>query len=292
MPIYEQTYKPWDARTLLHWRWRPIAVQELRIAMTSRLFKFLLLLSALPFLIFLLMFLSIDMMAANPDSLAGAILEGTQIVSIDDVMFWRYLRLCIPFIVLFCLAIGSGVICNDMRNNLLEIYFAKPLTSVDYFVGKLAAVLFFPLLISVVPAWFFFGLHLFMTPDSSGAFFREYGYLLAAMPVYALCLSLPAATLAMLCSSLSRSTRFAAVAYCAILFMSRALAKVISELTHRPNIELWGIGASNDVMSFVLLRREVPADVYWPYAVYLIVGWCVIAAALTFYRVRVVEVGS
>ncbi len=292
MPIYKQTYKPWEARKLLRWRWRPIAVQELRIAMTSRLFKFLLLLSCLPFLAFLLIFLSVDMLASNPDSVVGFVLEETNIVSIDDVMFWRFLRFCVPPVVLCCLAVGSGLICNDMRNNLLEIYFAKPLTSVDYFIGKLAAVMFFPMLITAVPALLFFLLHVIMTPDSSMEFFRTYGYLLITMPAYALAIALPSATLAMLCSSLSRSTRFAAVAFCAILFMNRALATFVSEITQRPNLNFWSVGHSADVIGLVLIRNEVPADSHWPYAVYMLVAWCVIAAGLTFYRVRAVEVGS
>jgi len=292
MPIYEQTYKPWEARSLLRWRWRPIAVQELRIAMTSRLFKFLLLLSCLPFLIFLFLFLSIDMLSSNPDSLAGMVLEETRIVEIDDVLFWRFLRLCIPLVVLCCLSVGSGLICNDMRNNLLEIYFAKPLTSVDYFVGKLSAVMFFPMLITAAPALLFFLLHILMTPDSSADFFNTYGYLLITMPVYALAIALPSATLAMLCSALSRSTRFAAVSFCAILFMNRALATFISEITERPNLKYWSVGHSVDALGYVLIRKEFPVDEYWPYAIYVIAAWCIIAAGLTFYRVRAVEVGS
>lgn len=292
MPIYEQTYKPWEARSLLRWRWRPIAVQELRIAMTTRLFKFLLILACIPIIGFILVFISIDTLGSNPDSLAGMVLEETNIVTIDDVMFWRFMNFCIPFIVLFCLAVGSGLICNDMRNNLLEIYFAKPLTSIDYFMGKLAAVLFFPLMISVVPAWLLFLLHLIMTPDSSTEFLRDYGYLLLTMPVYALSLSLPPATLAMLCSALSRSTRFAAVAFCAILFMNRALATFLSEITQRPNLNFWSVGRSNEVLGAVLLRNEAPADMYWLYGAYMIAAWCIIAAGLTFFRVRAVEVGS
>jgi len=292
MPIYEQTYKPWEARSLLRWRWRPIAVQELRIAMTARSFKFLLLLSCLPFLTFLLLFLSVDMLASNPDSLAGMVLEETNIVQIDDVMFWRFLRLCVPLVVLCCLAVGSGLICNDIRNNLLEIYFAKPLTSIDYFIGKLVAVMFFPLLISAVPALLFFLLHIIMTPDSSLEFFRTYGYLLLTMPAYALAIALPSGTLAMLCSALSRSTRFAAVAFCAILFMNRALAEFISEITQRPNLKFWSVGHSADVIGLVLIRKEVPEDMYWPYAIYMLAAWCIIAMGLTFHRVRAVEVGS
>ncbi len=292
MPIYEQTYKPWEVQSLLRWRWRTIAIQELRIAMTSRLFKFLLLLSCLPFLMFLLMFLSVDMLASNPDSFAGMVLEETNIVAIDDLMFWRFLRLCVPLIVLCCLSVGSGLICNDIRNNLLEIYFAKPLTSTDYFIGKLVAVLFFPMLISAVPALFFFLLHVAMTPDSSTEFIRTYGYLLLTMPAYAIAIALPSGTLAMLCSALSRSTRFAAVSFCAILFMNRALAEFVSEITHRPNLKFWSVGHSADVLGLVLIRQEVPEGSYWPYAVCTIAAWCLIAAGFTFYRVRAVEVGS
>ena len=292
MPIYEQSYKPWEAHALLRWRWRPIAAQELRIAMTSRLFKFLLVLACLPSLLFFFIFLSVDMLASNPDSLAGMLMEEANIISIDDLMFWRFLRLSSPLVMLFCLSIGSGLICNDMRNNLLEIYFAKPLTSTDYFIGKLAAVLYFPLLITVGPAFLFFFLHVIMTPDGSAEFLRTYGYLLIAMPAYALAIALPPATLAMLCSALSRSTRFAAVSFCAILFMNRALAEFISEITRRPNLKFWSVGHSTDVLGLVLIRNEVPEDMYWPYAIYALAAWCILAAGMTFYRVRAVEVGS
>jgi hypothetical protein len=292
MPIYEQTYKPWEARTLLRWRWRPIMIQELRIAMTSRLFKFLMLLALLPFLIFFVMVLSINAALSNPDSLAGAVLEETRIIQVDALFFWRYLRLCTPLVVLFTLAVGSGVICNDLRNNLLEIYFAKPLTSLDYFLGKLAAVLFFPLTITVVPSLLFFGLHLMVTPGNRSEFLQEYAYLLLAMPAYALTMALPPATLAMLCSALSHSTRFAAVAFIAFIFMSRALAEFTAEITQRPNLRLWGAGPSTEVLGSMLMLKTVPEGIYWPYAVLMLSAWCLIAAGLTFYRVRAVEVGS
>ena len=56
------------------------------------------------------------------------------------------------FVFIVTIYVGAGLIANDRRANALQIYLSKPLTRVDYVVGKLATLLIF--LIAVTLAAF------------------------------------------------------------------------------------------------------------------------------------------
>ena len=46
---------------------------------------------------------------------------------------------------------GSGLICDDRRSGAFQLYFSRPLSRLQYFLGKLLCVSFFGVMVSLVP---------------------------------------------------------------------------------------------------------------------------------------------
>ena len=56
------------------------------------------------------------------------------------------------FVFFVTILIGAPLIADDRRANALQIYLAKPLTRVEYIVGKLAVLFAFLAFVTWVPA--------------------------------------------------------------------------------------------------------------------------------------------
>ena len=228
MPIFDQTYKPWESQYRVRGRWLAVAAQELRVARSSPIYRRLFLLALLPFLICLFILVVTDLMTTNPSLLLREVVKRVQYTNIDARFFKIYLMMTVPFVYLFCLLIGGGSICNDYRNNLLEVYFAKPVTRFEYFFGKLAAVCYVPLGLTVVGSLTLFTLHLIMAPTSAREFLSANLWVAGMCIAFSLFVVVPSALLVMASSALSRSTGWASVIVCALLFFNSAGANVIA----------------------------------------------------------------
>src|SRR5205823_2221897 len=58
------------------------------------------------------------------------------------------------FIMLLVVLAGPGLISSDLRFNALPLYFARPLTRLDYFLGKLGVIGVLVGSVAVAPAVF------------------------------------------------------------------------------------------------------------------------------------------
>ena len=228
MPIYDQTYKPWESRYRVRGRWLAVAAQEVRVARTSPIYRRLFLLSLLPFLICLFIMVVTDLMTTNPSALLREVVHRVQYTNIDARFFRIYLMMTVPFVYVFCVFVGGGSICNDYRNNLLEVYFAKPLTRFEYFFGKLAGVCYVPLGLTVGGSLLLFVLHLVMAPMSAREFLSENLWVAGKCIAFSFFVVVPSALLVMACSALSRSTGWASVIVCALIFLNSAGAGIVA----------------------------------------------------------------
>ena len=291
MPIYEQSYRPWDARFIRRPRWITVAAQELRVARTSRFYRRLLMLAALPFLICLFMLLVTDLMTTNPSLLLRALVRQVRFTSVDDQFFRWYLSMATPFAFLFCLLVGAGSIGNDYRNNLLEVYFAKPLGKLDYFFGKLAAVCYVPLGLTALPALVLFALHMMFSPTTALDFLRESYWVPFACVALSLAMVLPVALFTMACSSLSKTTGYASVIACALLFMNGALGNVLAEILRNQNLRCLSLIRSIVYLGDVMFGSRTRITLPWEYVTAGLTAFSVLCAVLVLRRLRGVEIG-
>ncbi|HEV8240958.1 MAG TPA: hypothetical protein VGS57_16450 [Thermoanaerobaculia bacterium] len=76
-----------------------------------------------------------------------------------DAKFFYYILLTQCYIAFgLTAAIGARVLVNDLRDNALPLYLSRPLTRVEYVLGKAAAIAFLTSLVTWVPSLLLFAL--------------------------------------------------------------------------------------------------------------------------------------
>ena len=125
MPIYDQSYRSYDGELRPRFRWATIVRQEFRVLFTRRLFKILILFGNLHLLLRIAQIFALDVLSKQS---SGPFAEAFMNADVQDTGAWIYfdfLRMQSPLVFLTIIYAGSGLICNDFRNNLVEIYFAS-----------------------------------------------------------------------------------------------------------------------------------------------------------------------
>lgn len=131
MPVYKQTYRAYDGKPLQGFRWWVMVKQELRVLFGTRAFVYLLVVAVIHTSLRVLQITVYDMMSASSQTPALMALRNIAMMQVDERTFFDYLRIQSPLVFIIMLFAGSGMICNDFRDNLIEIYFSKPLTRLD-----------------------------------------------------------------------------------------------------------------------------------------------------------------
>jgi ABC-2 type transport system permease protein len=151
------------------------------------------------------------------------------LLSITAKRFRDFLGFQDLFVFIITVWVGAGLIANDKRANALQIYLSKPLTRIEYIVGKLVILGSFLLLVTWVPAILLLVLQVAFT--GSFSFLRQNLYLFPAVTVFSGLKVLLAAFTILALSSLSKSSRYVAILYAGAYFFSHAVFGVIYAIT-------------------------------------------------------------
>jgi ABC-type transport system involved in multi-copper enzyme maturation permease subunit len=276
MPIHDQGYRRYEGRRDRHGHaWSVVAAAGLRTFFTRRIFLGLLLLSWLPTIVRAVQFYA----AAN--------LPQVPILAPTAATFRQFLDQQSNFVFFMTVYVGAGLIANDRRANALQIYLSRPMTRADYVLGKLAILAASILMVTWAPAMVLLLLQAAFA--GSFAFLRANLYLVPAITVFS-ALQTVSVSMAMLAlSSLSKSSRYVALLYAALVFFSVAVFGVLRFVTRGTSLA-W-ISLPNDLAQVgdaifrVPLRFETP----WPAAFAAIVALVVLSGAILARRVRGVE---
>lgn len=289
MPVYEQTYPTWTRSQSSRVRWWPIVRRELQLLLAQRPFVMLLVVAALPTLIHLLQLYSVNKLAADPHSELARALRSVA-VTIDAAFFFQFLQVQTYFVFTVVLFASSGLVCDDLRLNLVEVYFSKPLTVRDYLLGKLATVVGLGLTFTVAPAVFLFVAHVMMAPDTS--FLRENAWVPLAAAAYSLVLVVPTALATLACSALTSSRGFAAAAVVAILAADAFIPTLLVDILDLRAAHIVNLPLAMRRVGEALFgaRPYIPLD--WPWALAVVLAVSGLALVVLVRRVRAVEVGA
>src|SRR5512143_876908 len=141
MPIYEQTYRRYEAREgLRSVRFWPITREALRLVLARRAFIGLIVLAFLPFVVRVV---QVYVVTRFP--------EAGRVLPVDGRLFGEFLNQQIGFTILLSIFGGSGLIANDLRTGAILVYLSRPLTQRDYIAGKLLVPLSLNLAVTLVP---------------------------------------------------------------------------------------------------------------------------------------------
>lgn len=292
MPIYPQTYRTYDGQPRRRFRWWIIVEQELRLLIRSWPFRILMLLGLVHFLFYFLVVVLYDFSRTNESLFNQAnlqFLSRSSMFRVDERLFYMFLNFQSGLVFLAMLYAGSGMICNDYSNNLMEVYFAKPLTWRDYAMGKIIAVFFVGLGFTALPAITLVGLH-----NGLIATWEEWNlssWWMGASLGYSLAIVVPGALGILAASALTRSQRYAAIGVFMIVMASSAMAGVLAHMLRDANYFLLSIPICVDRVGQGFFDRRNPFPrVPWENAAFVLTFVSLAALGIILRKVRRAEV--
>lgn len=278
MPIHDQGYRHYVGQRLpLGRRWSVILQAGVREMIGKKTFIGLLLLAWFPFIV-----------RAVQIYLSANLPQAAALLQVTPAMFKDFLEQQNVFVFFVAVRAGAGLIANDRRANALQIYLSKPLTREEYIAGKLAILMTFILLVTGVPALVLLIVQILFAGDLT--FARQNLHLVPAIVLFSFVQALTASATMLALSSLSKSARFVAVLYTAVIFLTQAIYGVLRAVTADTVVAWVSVSANLTQIAGLLFRVPLAYHTPWPVSVAIIVGLIVLCAVVLERRVRAVEV--
>lgn len=276
MPIHDPGYRPWQGSCApLATRWMVIAEVGIRRAWLSTWLRRMMFFAWLPACVMGFMIFLYEQTSAN-DPNAGRTMLGLSRMLIDpgssasssftDIqtalerrdqspererhLFWSALlttlfRRSQPFILIPMLGIiVPPLISQDFRSRAFLLYFSRPITSLQYILGKAACVMFFLASITLAPAMLLFTTAILLSPDL-GVLASTWDLSLRILAA-SLAIMIPCTCLSLMLSSLASESRYASFAWFAIW--------IFGELAWRTAARSAAVGSNVVVSSLSLFR--------------------------------------
>jgi ABC-2 type transport system permease protein len=257
VPIFDQGYQHWNGHLAGHtWRWLAIARHGVRAQLRGRAVRMVLLLAFAPAL-GLAAFLIIWGLFEQQSSLIAPLLNlfkglpdevrsGPKAYRgvIWTIAFHHFYTVEMFFSMLLILLVGPNLISQDLRYNAIPLYFSRPLTRLDYFLGKLGVIAFFVATVTIAPAIFAYVLGIAFSFDAN--VFRDTGRILVATIGYGLVVVLSAGTMMLAISSLSRSSRIVGAIWIGFWIVSGVSSLTLTEMLRRDWCQV--VSYSNDLV--------------------------------------------
>lgn len=249
MPIHDQGYRRYEGRREAHGHsWLVITRAGIMERLRERKFLGLLLFAWLPFLV-----RSVQLYVASNYAQAS-------FLNATPTMFRDFLSQQGVFVFFITLYVGSGLIANDRRANALQIYLSRPLTRVDYVVGKLATLLIFLTAVTWVPGILLLVMQILFAGNL--AFLQANLFLFPAITVFAAVTVLMSSFTMLALSSLSKSRRFVAVMYAGLIFFTAAMYQALRGIT---GSRVWFFISPGDVLDVIgdrIFRSAEPQNFF------------------------------
>ncbi len=279
MPIYDQGYRRYEARSPLHKvRFWPITREALRLILAKRAFLGLIAVSFLPFIVRVI---QIYVVTRFP--------EAGRVLPIDGRLFGDFLNQQIGFTILLSIFGASGLVANDLRTGAILVYLSRPLTQRDYIAGKLLVPLSLNLAVTLVPGLVLYLVGVALAPEQYLKW--DLWWIAPAVVAHAVAVSLVVSLVVLAISSLSRSARVAGLAVVGLVFGLEMVRLVLQNAFNRKEAVLLSLKADLQAMGvalFGVVDRQLDIAWGWPLLVLAIVS--VGCLAILRSRVRAVEI--
>lgn len=277
MPIHDQGYRHYLGQRAAHGRaWWVIARTHMMSLLRYRWFIVVLVVAWVPFVV-----RAVQIYFASTNA------QVAQLLATTPDTFREFLSQQRLFVFLVII-MQSGLIADDRRTNALQLYLSKPLTRVEYILGKLVPPLAFVLGVTLLPALVLLILQIVFA--GSLTFLSANLFLIPAIVLFSLIQGLLSAFAIVALSSLSKSRRFVSIMYAGIIFFTAAMYQVLRGITSSRTWAVISPGEMLDVIASVVFRSRVqpPVPVYVAVlAVAVIIG---VAMLILERRIRAVEV--
>jgi len=239
MPIFDQGYQHWHGRLRSHrWAWLAIAGQGIRTQLRHRWTKMILSMAIAPALslaAFTIIWGLCEQKAALIQPLLTLFRDLPEVFRTNPSEFrvpvWTFLlffffQIQRFFSMLLVLVVGPALISQDLRFNAVPLYYSRPLTRADYFLGKLGVIAGFLGAVTVLPLTLAYLLGVIFSADVT--VIRDTFRLYMAGLVYSAIIIVSSGTLVLALSSLSRNSRYVGAMWVAVWIISNSLAEVFT----------------------------------------------------------------
>ena len=284
MPIHTQNYRHWEGtlKTRSRTRWWIIAKAELKLLAQRKIVR---LIVAIPPLIYIFVHAVLIYIINQVPGVEFAF-------RIDSEFFQKFLFRIYPFPSTFIVALvavfgGSGLIATDLKNNALSLYLSKPISWVDYLIGKFAAIGILLGCLTLVP-----GLLLFLEQSLlvGTDFLKDNYWVPFSIIAYSVVIILSTSLLILVFSSLTTNPRYAIIGFSAVWFGSIVLYEVLKEIARTSKVALVSIWANYDMLGTTLFGGSPDYSVHWIWALLVQIALVVFYLFVLRRRIRAVEV--
>ncbi len=279
MPIYEQTYRRYEARAPLRTlRFWPITREALRLILARRAFLGLLLVAWVPVL-----------WQVGKVYIVTQYPQFGRVLPVDGRMFGEFLSFQILFTLFISIFGGAGLIANDLRTGAILVYLSRPLTRRDYVLGKLGVLLALNLSVTLIPGLLLYLIAVALAPEQFAKW--SLAWIGPAIALQSLVLSLVFSLLALATSALSRNIRVAGLTFFLLVFGPESVRRVLGWLYDRPESALISVQASLQSLGNALFGiTDRALQLPWAYPALVLLAVILGCLAILRARVRAVEI--
>jgi ABC-type transport system involved in multi-copper enzyme maturation permease subunit len=221
VPIFEQRYRTFDGEVVRRFRWWTVVQQETRLLWTTRVLRSLMFPTIVHVISMALWILLIDLatlLSGQSLQMAPGLAQAAASFSIEPDLFRVFIQRQAFFVFLMVIAAGSGFIGNDFKYNLVGIYFSKPLSWLDYVMGKVVTLILVGFAASLFPAVFLIVIHFIFDPTWDSL--KSAVATIVPAILFSVALVIPCALGILASSSIFYSARLAGIAVFLILIVN------------------------------------------------------------------------
>lgn len=183
-----------------------------------------------------------------------------------------FVQLSLVSLALLLMASGCGVISDDLRYKTFQLYFSKPLSKVDYGVGKFLGLFALGSLITLVPALLVGGLRLAfaLRSEFAGVIAQQigvgFGILTLGTAIFC--------AIVMGLSAMTAHTRYVVLSWLGLLMVPSLIGTIINLATEgNKAADLVSLTGNVWLVSeILLLKEEVPFPLIAPLGILLLAG--------------------
>ena len=287
MTIREKGYFHWDG--VLKERklpWWPITRLGIKLAFKKKYFKFIYFGSFVPAFVFLVGIY----VSERIEDFRYMIKGSTKILEVNPAYFKTYFSgdFLLFMMVMILVVSGAGLISDDLKYNSLQLYFSRPLEKRDYLTGKAAVILFFLLLLTVVPGFLFIILKLLFSGNFR--FIAAYPWLPVSIIVFSLLVTFFFCLYTLLLSSLSKNRRYVSILIFAVYLFSDILFSFFYGNFRKPAFALLSLKANLQQLGAYIFKQNPAYPLPWYWSFLILLGICSVAYFVLKSKVKGVDV--
>lgn len=265
MPIYEQTFRPYEGKRYTSFLWWPIAWQTFKRILKSKI-TYVILMGAVANVIYwsVGLFIAAQLYRIAPEKAQNLDEVSSQISGIPlfgqknqriGTIFFQFLQGEYAFLWILILLTGGALISADKRFNALPLYFSRPLTPRSYMFGKVLGLSMFPALVLIAS--------LLLLYLQLGGYFFTLWQMVKMSPlmmkgclyVVVICLMTSLSMAAF--SSLTSNSRIAAVSYLGFWVLTTFLGRAIARVAKQSEFGALSPGRSLEAISLSLFQPDL-----------------------------------